>query len=185
MHIYQSRLGILLIALGSAPLLLAQGADRTCAGKFSGPPWLAQNYRHADVRQEPAQPTSPAATDRLLAQLADLQHTTIGLERYARFSDDLYAALAAVGEARTNVELMAALGSRPAQSAAAQSPVFLIALKDGTVHAALAYWAEGGVLHYITPQGKQEQAELAALDRRLTEQLNRERNLEMQLPPAQ
>jgi hypothetical protein len=77
-----------------------------------------------------------------------------------------------------------AMGSAsPANGSA--SPVYLIAFRDHTIHAAMAYWAEGGALHYVTLEHEQKQAPLNTVDRELSGQLNRERRVAFSLPAAQ
>ena len=62
------------------------------------------------------------------------------------------------------------------------SPIYLIANKDQTIHAAASYWVEGRTLHYVTLQHEEKQVPLDSLDRALTMQLNRERRVPFQLP---
>lgn len=52
---------------------------------------------------------------------------------------------------------------------------YLIAYKDHSVYTALAYWMEGGVLHYVTPQNVHNQVSLDMLDLDFTKQLNARR----------
>jgi hypothetical protein len=61
---------------------------------------------------------------------------------------------------------------------------YLIAFKDHTIYAAVAYWVEGDTLHYFTTGNAQNQVSLELVDRPLTERLNRESGAEMHLPPA-
>jgi len=63
-----------------------------------------------------------------------------------------------------------------------RSPVYLIATTDSVVWAALAYWIEDDVLHFVTSKNERKQIPLSQIDRPLTEQLNRERNIELRLP---
>jgi len=60
--------------------------------------------------------------------------------------------------------------------------VFLLALKDGTLRQAVAFWAEGEKLHYVQPDHKQESLPLASLDREPTRRFNSERGIEIRLP---
>lgn len=62
--------------------------------------------------------------------------------------------------------------------------IFLIALKDSTLRSAIGYWVEDGTLHYVTPQSSVNHVTLDIVDRELSEQLNRERNLEFDLHNA-
>jgi hypothetical protein len=65
------------------------------------------------------------------------------------------------------------------------SPIYLIALRDNTIHAAAAYWVEGSVLHYLTLEHVHKQVALASVDRDLSLKLNRERHLVFVLPATQ
>ena len=71
---------------------------------------------------------------------------------------------------------------RPADSG---PPIYLIALRDQTIHAAAAYWVEAGVLHYITLDHQQKQVVLSQVDRDLCVKLNRERHVVFSLPATQ
>jgi hypothetical protein len=70
-------------------------------------------------------------------------------------------------------------------SAAGQEQAFAIVLKDGSVHSAVAVTVQHSALYYVEPDGGHRLVSLEALDREATERLNRERNLQLQLPPAQ
>lgn len=68
---------------------------------------------------------------------------------------------------------------KPAASANDDTPtVYLIALKDGTVYSAYAYWLEADTLHYITTKHSHNRASLGLVDETLSAQLNRERSVE-------
>jgi hypothetical protein len=107
--------------------------------------------------------------------------------RKAQFNGDLQTALGAAGEARANLELMAALSGRlPVREMVRPGgppAVYLIAFKDHIIQAALTYSVEGTTLSYTTLQGTREQVPLDSVDREFSEQLNRERNVEFRLPP--
>lgn len=60
--------------------------------------------------------------------------------------------------------------------------VYLIALKDGTVLTALAYWVDGDTLNYVTPKQAINKVSFTLLDREMSERLNRERNVDLRLP---
>jgi hypothetical protein len=70
---------------------------------------------------------------------------------------------------------------RPAV-AASGSPIYLIATKDQTIRAAASYWVDGKTLRYVTLQHEQKQVPLDSVDRDLSLQLNRERQVQFQLP---
>ena len=73
----------------------------------------------------------------------------------------------------------------PASATNSASPIYLIAFRDQSIRAAAAYWAEGGTLHYITLDHEQKQAALSTVDRDLSRQLNRERQVAFSLPASQ
>jgi hypothetical protein len=73
----------------------------------------------------------------------------------------------------------------PAQTPQAQKygePLYLLAMRDGTIRAVLSYWADGPAVHYVTMDHEQKQAPLSSVDRALSEKLNRERNVTFRLP---
>ena len=66
-----------------------------------------------------------------------------------------------------------------------QPTIFLIALTDHTVVAAIAYWAEGDTLNWVSRDAKQNRMSLSLVDRDFSKQLNDERHVEFKLPPPQ
>ena len=69
-----------------------------------------------------------------------------------------------------------------AQSQKYETPLFLVAFKDGTIRAVLAYWVDGATLRYVSMEHEQKQSPLSSVDRELSERLNRERNVTFSLP---
>jgi hypothetical protein len=59
---------------------------------------------------------------------------------------------------------------------------YLIAFNDHTIQAALSFHVEGDTLHYVTMQHEEKTAPLSSVDRRFSEQLNRDRRVNFQLP---
>ncbi len=59
--------------------------------------------------------------------------------------------------------------------------IYLIALRDGTVYPAYAYWLEADTLHYITTKHSHNKASLGLFDEPLSLQLNRERRVAFKL----
>jgi hypothetical protein len=60
---------------------------------------------------------------------------------------------------------------------------FLIAMKDGTIYPAVAYWVEGGdTLNYMTTQGVRNRVSLELVNRDFSKQLNKERDVDFGLP---
>lgn len=58
-----------------------------------------------------------------------------------------------------------------------ESPLFLIALRNGQVYAASEHWLAGDTFHYITAQGAHNLVTLDEVDMGVTARLNRERGL--------
>jgi hypothetical protein len=69
-----------------------------------------------------------------------------------------------------------------AQAKKYEDPLFLLAMKDGTIRAVVAYWVDGMTVHYVTMDHEQKQTPLSSLDHGLSERLNRERNVTFSLP---
>jgi len=70
---------------------------------------------------------------------------------------------------------------RPASD---QPTIYLLAMTDHTIIAAIAYWVDGDTLSYITAEGSQNRMSLSLIDREFSRQLNDSRNVEFKLPPA-
>ncbi len=65
-----------------------------------------------------------------------------------------------------------------------QPTIFLIALTDHTVLAAIAYWVDGDTLHWVSRDAKINQLSVSLVDRDFSKQLNDERHVDFKLPPA-
>jgi hypothetical protein len=65
-----------------------------------------------------------------------------------------------------------------------QPTVFLIALTDHTVVAAIAYWVDGDTLNWVSREAKQNRMSLSLVDREFSKKLNDERHVEFKLPAA-
>lgn len=61
---------------------------------------------------------------------------------------------------------------------------FAIVLKDGSSESAMAVWVQDNVVRYVDRAGRHRQAPLDQVDREATRKLNRERKLDLWLPPA-
>lgn len=70
-------------------------------------------------------------------------------------------------------------------SAAGDEQAFAIVLKDGSLHSAVAVTVQENGLYYVEPDGGHRLVRLDALDREATARVNRERKLQLQLPPGQ
>ncbi len=73
----------------------------------------------------------------------------------------------------------AAAQTRPANDD--QPNIFLIALKDGSVLMAVAYWAQDDTLNYITLAGAHNHVSVSMVDRDLSIRLNAERAVQFRL----
>lgn len=63
--------------------------------------------------------------------------------------------------------------------------ITLLAFKDSTVVAAIAYWEQAGEIHYVTNNFSKKIVPVASLDKALSEQLNKERKVEFKLESMQ
>jgi hypothetical protein len=61
---------------------------------------------------------------------------------------------------------------------------FTIALKDGSQRSATAAWIQGGKLHYLDSEDRQQALSSDVIDRQTTDRLNEEKHLRLQLPPG-
>ena len=59
--------------------------------------------------------------------------------------------------------------------------IYLIALNDGSIVAALGFWLEGDTLNYITRDGNRNRVSIDLVDRPFSTKLNADRNLEFKL----
>ena len=129
-----------------------------------------------------------------MAQLQNIQNFTMAILRKADFAEDWWTALYAAQQAAGNAQFIDAIVARlrafppigpvaPVQ-AAPKPPIYLIAHKDGDIHAATSYWSDGLMLHCITLEGAHEQIRLDLVDWKLSNDLNRQRNLDFRIPEA-
>ena len=58
---------------------------------------------------------------------------------------------------------------------------YLIAFTDHTIQAVLDFRVEGDTLYYTTREQVQRQAPLSSVDRRFSEQINRDRHVQIRL----
>jgi hypothetical protein len=152
--------------------------------------WLMQNYRFTG----PPPPREVKPIDSVLIELRGIQGTVRTILRRAKFEGDYEAALAAAEQAVANAQLIGAIAEHQQAMEAAQSaataqedaqsaaPFFLIALKEKTINAAKSYWVDGAMLNYITLQGAHVMVRMDLVDRGLSRDLNRQRNVEFRLP---
>ncbi|MBI3680713.1 MAG: hypothetical protein HY235_09980 [Acidobacteria bacterium] len=71
-----------------------------------------------------------------------------------------------------------------ARAEAERPTITLLAFKDSSVAAVIAYWTEKEQLHYVTRNFSKRIVPTASLDLELTAQLNHERNVEFKLEPV-
>jgi hypothetical protein len=68
------------------------------------------------------------------------------------------------------------------QPPAPEPPHVLIALENGWVYAAVAYWVDNGTLHYVTTGGQHNQVSLELVNRRISARLNQGSQMPFVLP---
>ena len=159
----------------------------------SHPAWFTQNYHFTG----PPPAGEVKAVDPALAQIKEIQSTVQSIMRLAKFDGDYESALVAAAQAVANAQLIGAVTERqqaaqvtqapqpprPAMEAAQlPAPFVLIALKDKTINAATSYWADGPMLNYVTVQGMHIIVRMDLVDRALSRDLNRQRNVDFRLP---
>lgn len=155
--------------------------------------WLMQNYHFTG----PPSPSEVRPVDPVLTDLRQIQETVRTIMRRAKSEGDYEAALAAASQAVANAQVIGAVTEhqeavRVAQAAQASksatveaqlpAPLFLIAMKDKTINAATSYSVDGPMLSYVTLQGIHVIVRLDLVDRGLSRDLNRQRNVEFHLP---
>ena len=59
---------------------------------------------------------------------------------------------------------------------------YLIAFNDHTIQAALSFRVEGDQIVYTTREHEEKRAPLSSVDRRFSEQINRDRRVDFRLP---
>ncbi len=59
---------------------------------------------------------------------------------------------------------------------------YLIAFSDHSIQAATAYKVQGDRIHWITRDGREQQAPLSSVDIRFSQQINRDRHVNFQIP---
>lgn len=70
------------------------------------------------------------------------------------------------------------------QAPAYRPPIYKIAFTDHKIASALAYWVKDGRLHYVSMDHGLHDVPLSEVDRRYSEQINRDAGLEFRLPAA-
>jgi hypothetical protein len=71
-----------------------------------------------------------------------------------------------------------------ALAGAGGEPMFTIALKDGSTRSAVITWVEDRKLHYIDPQDRHWVLTSQRIDHDTTRRLNKQKSLNVQLPPS-
>jgi len=88
----------------------------------------------------------------------------------------------ATADAAANLNAPASAVRAPVPVAGEQQIYFLIALKDSTIEAAIAYWVDGATLHFVNLQGRQDSVPLDQVDRDMSKRLNQGRRIGFGLP---
>ena len=166
--------------------VLAAGVSRAQSREPSDA-WLMKNYRFTG----PPKPGSIPPTDPVVSDLRQIQNMLLSIMRKADFGEDYETAMAAAAQAASNAQLIGVINQRieaaaNAQKAAveakANTPTYSIAFTDHTIETATAYWSDGLMLHYMTPQGAHVQVRLNHVDKSLSAKLNRMNHLDFNLP---
>jgi hypothetical protein len=76
------------------------------------------------------------------------------------------------------------LSAGATQAAVGDEPLFAIVLKNGTTLSASAVIVQNDGLHIVDPDGAHQRVSMDAVDREATTRVNRERKLQLQLPPG-
>jgi hypothetical protein len=63
-----------------------------------------------------------------------------------------------------------------------KATIYLLAMSDHTIIAAIGYWVDDDTLSYITTEGSLNRISLSLVDREFSRQLNDSRNVEFKLP---
>jgi hypothetical protein len=71
---------------------------------------------------------------------------------------------------------------QPALSYYQAADFYLIAFNDHTIRAALSYSIQGDKIHWTSREHEEKDAPLSSVDRRFSEQINRDRRVEFRLP---
>jgi hypothetical protein len=72
--------------------------------------------------------------------------------------------------------------AQPALSYYQAADFYLIAFNDHTIRAALSYTIQGDQIHWTSREHEEMNAPLSTVDRRFSEQINRDRHVEFRLP---
>ena len=181
-------------AIWYASVFLSAAAACFAQSREPSDAWLMQNYRFAaPPAPSEVQPVSPA-----VAQLQEIQNTTLSILRKADFAGDFEAALAAAAQATATAQLIGAVTGqlrppqppppppgmqqqtprepeppKPAALAPGSLGATLVAFQDRTIQPAAKLWTDGPMLHYLTPQGAHGQVRLDFVDWKRSAALNR------------
>jgi hypothetical protein len=68
------------------------------------------------------------------------------------------------------------------QAPGPQGNYYLIAFTDHSIQAATAYKVDGNQFHWIALDGSEKQAPLSTVDIPFSQQINRERNVDLRIP---
>lgn len=74
--------------------------------------------------------------------------------------------------------------NEPVTAAEEQSAAFTIVLKDGSKRYSVMAWVQNRQLYYLDSEGHQQVLAANLIDRGATERLNRQKNLNLRLPPG-
>jgi hypothetical protein len=153
------------------------GPGRTGTVVAYGYPVYVGGYADYTYPVEPAQQPQPNVTVVYPPQPAPVIINYFG-------SDNGQDTTATTGATDTTPATAAARQPVEEPASTREPSHYLIAFKDHTIYSAVAYWVDGDTLHYFTSGNTHNQVSLSLIDRDLTQRLNKESGLEVELPPA-
>lgn len=170
----------------SATVLFLIAAASSGKSAEPSPSWLMRNYRFAP----PPAPRETEPAGPVVAQMQDIQNTTLSILRKANFAGDFEAALAAAAQAMANAQLIGMVTGQlkplhQTQATAAdqpkhEPPVYMLAFQDHRIQGVTAIWRDRLMLHYLTVQGAHEQVRFDSVDWKLSAELNARSGLRSQ-----
>lgn len=170
---------------GRPPQTVYPGRNNTVVVPYAYPVMVGG---YDQYYQQPAPPQQPIVVQQPAPTVIINQHFTPETLRpsYRDLTQDAPATQESGGmrsyEAPTPGRMEDPRAAAPRQPVEEAKPtLYLIAYKDGKMYSAVAYWIEGDTLNYVTQKGTINRASLDLIDREMSEQLNKERNVEFSL----
>lgn len=173
------------------PQMVRQGHNRTVVVPYAVPVVVAgaptDDYLPAQPQQQFVQQPAPTV---IINQnfTPEMLHPTVreypeSPQMTSGPSGSMRSYEAPVGTGDRSVQRVEPSATAAQRTLDANRPtIYQIAFKNGATYSTVAYWVDGDTLNYVTSNGSVNRASLDLIDREVSEQLNRERNVEFQLP---